>query len=245
MAMPSLLTPLVDAIGWRAACRALALVLPLLLLLGGMLLRDTPEAIGLLPDGDADLQGGDASTAQRDAALPRASESHGGSEPEGLAHVASLAKPINGYTLADHDEAPDDDERAACAAGDPALRAARDACLEDAAEMPRCRRDACLEDAAESRLRSRAAAAVALTSAPLAASSLSEACAHPLFWCLCAMELAWGIFNGGFNLSFISIVGSLGGDLSTLGASELSRDTFLIISLTQNAAKMLTGERHG
>ena len=51
MAMPTLMTSLIEALGWRGAFQVLSVVLTLLLLLGTALVRDSPEACGLSPDG--------------------------------------------------------------------------------------------------------------------------------------------------------------------------------------------------
>lgn len=208
MAMPSLLTPVIEVIGWRDACRALALLLPMLLLLGGVLIYDSPTDVGLQSDGDT-------ASVLRGASLPPATESWYSDDCYCLADTKVMA--VNVKEVTDDEEVPDE-------------------------ELPACI-SAPSEHAVDgSRTRAGSADATPLASAPLAAMSLKEASAHPLFLCLCSMEIMWGIFNGGFNISFVSVIGSLGGDLSGLSASQTSRDTFLIIALTQNAAKVLTGE---
>jgi len=204
MAMPSLLTPVIEVIGWRNACRALALLLPMLLLLGGVLIRDSPAAVGLRSDGDA-------VSVLRGASLPPATESWYSDD------CHCLAEAVNGKEVTDDEGVPDE---------------VQPACISAPSEHA----------VDGSRTRAASADAAPLASAPLAATSLKEASSHPLFLCLCGMEIMWGIFNGGFNISFVSVIGSLGGDLSGLPASQTSRDTFLIIALTQNTAKVLTGE---
>jgi sugar phosphate permease len=53
VAFPALTTTLIGAFGdWRAAYRLTAVIIAAFLVAGLLLLRDTPQSAGLLPDGD-------------------------------------------------------------------------------------------------------------------------------------------------------------------------------------------------
>lgn len=83
MVMPAMMSALIESLGWQGAARALAVTLFALLTMGTAMVHDTPESVGLRPDGDPahasdtyEMDGMDETEAADDARPGRASAIH-------------------------------------------------------------------------------------------------------------------------------------------------------------------------
>ena len=85
MSLPALFTALIESLGWRSAARALAVLLTAMLLVGTAMVHDTPQAVGLLPDGDPPTAASDSSQAKElEAAEEEAAEDSKGGDSSKL-----------------------------------------------------------------------------------------------------------------------------------------------------------------
>ena len=161
--------------GWRGAYRALAALVAMALTIGIALVRDSPEDLGMLPDGD----------------LP--------DEPSAEARAPGDAKGQKG----------------------PPQPSAQPPTSTPPPRSP--------------------PAPFVPAPPPLAAATLREAMAHPIFWIVAILEAVWSMYWQGLNFHFVDLLSSFGDELAHLSATEAARALFVPMSVMEYMGNLTAG----
>lgn len=221
--MPPFLAMAIAKIGWRNTYLCMAGVMTVLLLIGRSLLRDTPASIGLLPDGEEQPASAAPAppTAEASSNVDSATELRTVPvEDESSVTSMDSLRPLEGRS-ADGSVSED-----SVGVGEKSVSRVEDGTREDSVSGG---------DG------TRGVAAAAHNAAPLAASSLREAAAHPIFWFRGAVDATFGTFWAGFNYNYISYVSSLGGELAELSAVQIGAAVFVPLAMTTIGMQFVVG----
>jgi MFS family permease len=210
---PSLMAPLIASLGgdWRRAYVVLALVIGAVLLAALALIRDRPESVGLFPDGET----------PEEAVELRPTLEMGGSDPDEALADRPAAGSTSGVATSVSTPAAPPAPRRSSSARRPSLP-------DDEGEEEE-------EAGTTHALHERPHAP------PLPSASLREAARHRIFWSLQLLYASIGFFWGGFNYHCVSIVRSLGGELSALTPAQTTATIFPLMSLMTVLSRLMMG----
>ena len=211
ISLPALFSALIEAMTWRPACQFLAVLLVGLLLLGTAMAHDTPQQVGLLPDGDRPSSSHDLKWCDDDEAAAAAAAAARTAERE--PRTLKVADASETTTVATSSTSCTTTTTTTSQRG--------------STETARCRP------------RVNGAPMAVAEPPPLPASTLRAAARQPLLWCLALTDTCFSLFWAGFNLTALDVVASRSNDLRELGAPQIARDLFLPMSVCQNGCKML------